>query len=120
MVGMERTIPPALVEHAFHLAAKTAVLSFIVVFGITKAFTNYLAGRLSDRFGCKHMLVAAPLPFRLSSGTTSWEARMGNVAANLLCAHVAASGLCGCTDNSSTVLHDTDLKTAGSLQFEEE
>jgi hypothetical protein len=27
------------------------VLSFIVVFGLSKAFTNYLAGRLSDRFG---------------------------------------------------------------------
>jgi MFS family permease len=33
--------------------AKTAVLSFIVVFGVTKALTNYLAGRLSDRFGAQ-------------------------------------------------------------------
>ncbi len=70
MVGMERTILPPIAEQEFHLSAKTAVLSFIVVFGITKALTNYLAGRLSDRFGRKHVLVggwlvAAPVPFLL-------------------------------------------------------
>ena len=57
----------------FQLAAKTAVLSFIVVFGVTKALTNYLAGRLSDRFGRKHVLVAGwlvavPVPFLLDVG----------------------------------------------------
>lgn len=70
MVGMERTILPPIAEQEFHLAAKSAVLSFIVVFGVTKALTNYLAGRLSDRFGRKHVLVvgwlvAAPVPFLL-------------------------------------------------------
>ena len=70
MVGMERSILPAIAEQEFHLAAKSAVLSFIVVFGVTKALTNYLAGRLSDRFGRKHVLVggwlvAAPVPFLL-------------------------------------------------------
>ena len=70
MIGMERSILPALAEQEFQLAARSAVLSFIVVFGITKAFTNYLAGRLSDRFGRKHVLVggwlvAAPVPFLL-------------------------------------------------------
>jgi MFS family permease len=70
MVGMERTILPPIAERDFQLAAKTAVLSFIVVFGVTKALTNYLAGRLSDRFGRKHVLVAgwlvaAPVPFLL-------------------------------------------------------
>jgi MFS family permease len=70
MVGMERSILPAIAEHDFHLAARAAVLSFIVVFGVTKALTNYLAGRLSDRFGRKHVLVAGwliavPVPFLL-------------------------------------------------------
>jgi hypothetical protein len=70
MVGMERTILSPIAEQEFHLAAKTAVLSFIVVFGVTKALTNYLAGRLSDRFGRKQVLVAgwliaAPVPFLL-------------------------------------------------------
>ena len=70
MVGMERSILPAIAEHDFKLAARAAILSFIVVFGVTKALTNYLAGRLSDRFGRKHVLVggwlvAAPVPFLL-------------------------------------------------------
>jgi MFS family permease len=70
MVGMERAILPPIAEQHYALAAKTAVLSFIVVFGITKAVTNYAAGRLSDRFGRKHILVAgwmiaAPVPFVL-------------------------------------------------------
>ena len=70
MVGMERSILPTIAGTEFHLAAKTAVLSFIVVFGVTKALTNYLAGRLSDRVGRKHVLVAgwlvaAPVPFLL-------------------------------------------------------
>ena len=34
MVGMERSILPAIAEHDFHLAARAAVLSFIVVFGV--------------------------------------------------------------------------------------
>ena len=70
MVGLERSILPAIAEQEFHLAARTAILSFIVVFGVTKALTNYLAGRLSDRFGRKHVLVAGwlvavPVPFML-------------------------------------------------------
>jgi MFS family permease len=70
MVGMERSILPAIAEQEFQLAARAAVLSFIVVFGVTKALTNYLAGRLSDRFGRKQVLVAGwlvavPVPFLL-------------------------------------------------------
>ena len=67
---MERSILPALAEEEFHLVARTAILSFIVVFGVTKALTNYFAGRFSDRFGRKVVLVAgwlvaAPVPFAL-------------------------------------------------------
>jgi MFS family permease len=70
MVGMERSILPALAQEEFLLAARTAVLSFIVVFGVTKALTNYVAGRLSDAYGRKLVLVAgwlvaAPVPFLL-------------------------------------------------------
>jgi MFS family permease len=70
MVGMERSILPAIAEEEFQLAARTAILSFIVVFGVTKALTNYFAGRFSDSFGRKHVLVAgwliaAPVPFLL-------------------------------------------------------
>lgn len=70
MVGMERSILPAMAEANFGLTAKTAVLSFIVAFGVSKALTNYLAGRLSDRVGRKAVLVAGwlvavPVPFLL-------------------------------------------------------
>src|SRR5438477_5115692 len=57
MVGMERSILPAIGEHDFHLVARAAVLSFIVVFGVTNALTNYAAGRLADRVGRKQVLV---------------------------------------------------------------
>jgi MFS family permease len=70
MVGLERTILPAIAEHEFHLAARAAVLSFIVVFGVVKGATNYFAGRLSDVAGRKPILVAGwlaalPVPFML-------------------------------------------------------
>lgn len=78
MVGIERSILPALAEGEFHLAARTAVLSFIVVFGVTKAFTNYLAGHFADRIGRKRVLVAGwlvavPVPFILMwAPTWNW------------------------------------------------
>src|SRR2546426_11050657 len=70
MVGMERSILPPMAEAEFGLRARAAVLSFIVVFGVTQAGTNYLAGRLSDRSGREQVLVAgwlaaAPVPFML-------------------------------------------------------
>jgi MFS family permease len=104
MVGMERTILPPIAEKDFHLAAKTAVLSFIVVFGVTKALTNYLAGRLSDRFGRKHVLVggwlvAIPVPFLLMwAPSWSWV-----LFANALLG--ASQGLTW----STTVIMKTDL-----------
>ena len=70
MVGMERSILPAIAEQEFHLAARTAVLAFILVFGVSKAVTNYLAGRAADRIGRKRVLIAGwliatPVPFLL-------------------------------------------------------
>jgi MFS family permease len=70
MVGMERSILPAIAEQDFNLAARTAILSFIVVFGVSKAMTNYVAGRFADRAGRKVVLVAGwliatPVPFLL-------------------------------------------------------
>ncbi len=70
MVGMERSILPLIAEQEFKLAAHTAILTFIVVFGVSKALTNYFAGRFSDVYGRKIILVAGwliatPVPFLL-------------------------------------------------------
>lgn len=70
MVGLERSILPELAESEFGLAAKTAILSFIVVFGVTKALTNYLTGSLANRLGRKKLLsigwlFALPVPLLL-------------------------------------------------------
>jgi MFS family permease len=70
MVGMERSILPQIAEKEFAISAKTAILSFIIVFGIVKAFTNYYTGALANRFGRKSLLVAGwifgiPIPFML-------------------------------------------------------
>ncbi|MGE3756924.1 MAG: MFS transporter, partial [Pseudobdellovibrionaceae bacterium] len=75
MVGLERSILPELAEKEFHLVAKIAILAFIVVFGLSKAFTNYLAGVFSDRFNRKVILIigwliAIPVPFLLISAPT--------------------------------------------------
>jgi MFS family permease len=78
MIGIERSILPVLAAQEFHLAARFAALSFIVVFGVTKALTNYAAGQLSDRVGRKNVLVAGwmmavPVPFLLMwAPTWNW------------------------------------------------
>lgn len=64
---------------------KTAILSFIIVFGIVKAITNYYTGTLANRFGRKKLLVAGwiiglPIPFILMFAPSwSWI-----IAANVL------------------------------------
>jgi len=70
MIGLERSILPQIAEVEFHIAARTALLSFIVVFGITKAITNYFTGALANRFGRRNLLIigwvlALPVPFIL-------------------------------------------------------
>ena len=70
MVGLERSILPQIAEVEFGMAVKTAILSFIIVFGISKALTNYFMGRLANRYGRKPLLIAGwifaiPVPFLL-------------------------------------------------------
>jgi MFS family permease len=85
MVGLERSILPALAEREFHMTARAGILSFIVAFGVAKALTNYFAGRLSDDVGRKPVLVAGwlialPVPFLLM-WARSWN---GILFANVL------------------------------------
>jgi MFS family permease len=67
MVGLERSILPQLAELEFGMASRSAILSFIIAFGFTKAFTNYFTGRLAGFFGRKRLLIigwlfAIPVP----------------------------------------------------------
>ncbi|MCH6235369.1 MFS transporter [Cognataquiflexum rubidum] len=85
MVGLERSILPQIAEQEFHIAAKTAILSFIIVFGIVKAITNYFAGVFANKVGRKNLLTigwlfAVPVPFILMFAP-SWN---WIVAANIL------------------------------------
>jgi len=85
MVGMERTILPQIAEADFGIAAKTAILSFIVVFGISKAIANYYTGAWANRIGRKNLLILGwlfglPVPFILIYATNwNWV-----IAANIL------------------------------------
>ena len=85
MVGTERTVLPLLGEAEFGIAGYSAMLTFIVAFGLTKAFVNYFAGTLADRFGRKPVLLAGwvaaiPVPLMLI-----WAPSWGWViAANVL------------------------------------
>lgn len=85
MVGIERSILPQIAEVEFGMAAKTAILSFIVVFGIVKALTNYFTGALANKVGRKNLLIigwlfALPVPFVLMyANNWNWI-----IAANIL------------------------------------
>jgi MFS family permease len=85
MVGLERTVVPLIGEREFGLASKTAIVSFIVSFGVTKALLNLVAARLSERVGRKPILVTGwllglPVPFMIM-----WAPSWGWIdAANVL------------------------------------
>lgn len=85
MVGMERSILPNIADAEFHIAAKTAILSFIIAFGVVKAITNYFTGTLADKIGRKNLLligwiIGIPVPFVLMYAP-NWD---WIVAANIL------------------------------------
>lgn len=85
MVGLERTVVPLIGSEEFHLGSTTLITSFIVSFGVVKAFANLATGHLSDVYGRKRLLVvgwllALPTPFLIGWGPTwAWI-----VAANAL------------------------------------
>lgn len=77
MIGLERTILPQIAEADFGIAAKSAILSFIVVFGISKAISNYYTGAFANKIGRKNLLVIGwliglPVPLILIYAT-NWN-----------------------------------------------
>jgi MFS family permease len=85
MVGQERSVLPLLATDVFGVTGVTAILTYLVAFGVTKAGANLLAGALADRYGRKPVLVAGwviglPVPLLLI-----WAPAWGwIVAANVL------------------------------------
>jgi MFS family permease len=104
MVGLERTVLPLIGEEDFDLSSKTAILTFVVAFGASKALMNLGAGALADRVGRKRLLVlgwllALPVPLLIGVAPTWWFV----VAANLFLG--ASQGLAW----SMTVVMKVDL-----------
>lgn len=85
MVGMERVIIPVLAETRFELSSHSAVLTFLITFGLAKALANLYAGRRADRTTRKSLLIlgwllALPVPALLYwAPSWSWV-----VVANIL------------------------------------
>ena len=85
MVGIERTVVPLIGTEEFGVASTTLVVSFIVSFGVVKAFANLISGQLADTWGRKRVLVLGwllglPVPFMIL-----WAPSWGwIIAANVL------------------------------------
>ncbi len=67
MIGIERSILPEFAAAKFNIASTAVLLSFIVIFGISKAIANYFSGFLAAKYTRKKILVlgwiiAFPVP----------------------------------------------------------
>ncbi len=104
MVGLERTVIPLIAETDFSLASKSAILTFLISFGVVKALANLFAGRFSDQWGRKPILIAGwvaglPVPLLIILAPSwSWV-----IFANVLLG--INQGLCW----STTVIMKIDL-----------
>ena len=71
MVGLERSTLPLIGQDSFGVGSSIAVLSFIVAFGLAKAFSNLGAGALAERIGRRRLLilgwlVVLPVPLMIA------------------------------------------------------
>src|ERR671935_360778 len=85
MVGLERSVLPLVGQDDFGLSSKSAILSFVVAFGVAKALANLAAGGLAESAGRKRLLVlgwllALPVPALIAFAPRWWVI----VAANIL------------------------------------
>jgi len=85
MVGIERTVVPLIGAEDFHIESATLITSFIISFGVVKAFANLISGHLADSWGRKRVLVIGwllglPVPFMIIAAP-NWD---WVIAANVL------------------------------------
>jgi MFS family permease len=88
MVGLERSVLPLIGEDDFGLSSKSAILAFVVAFGIAKALANLAAGGLAGRVGRKRLLVlgwllALPVPALIALAPSWWVIVLANVLLGL-------------------------------------
>lgn len=67
MIGIERSIFPEFAAFKFNIHSTSIILSFIVIFGFSKAIANYFSGYLSAKYTRKKVLLlgwilAFPVP----------------------------------------------------------
>jgi MFS family permease len=77
MVGLERSVLPVIAATEFRITSTTAVLSFVAIFGLAKAFTNLASGWLADRRARRATLligwlVALPVPLLILWAGSWW------------------------------------------------
>ena len=104
IVGIERTVVPLIGSEEFGIASTSLVVSFIVSFGVVKAFANLVSGHLADVWGRKRVLILGwliglPVPFMIM-----WAPSWGWV--------IAANALLGVNQGlawSMTVIMKIDL-----------
>jgi len=75
MVGLERSVLPIVGEDDFGLTSTSAILAFVVAFGLAKALANLVAGGLADRVGRRRLLIlgwilALPVPLLIGVAPT--------------------------------------------------
>lgn len=57
MIGLEQTVVPLLGSDEFGIQSNALIVSFIASFGLVKAILNLFAGKISDRWGRKNVLI---------------------------------------------------------------
>lgn len=84
MIGTERSVFSEYANDYFHLDGSASFLSFIIVFGISKAIANYHVGKLSSTYGRKKMLILGwlivlPVPLILIYASQWWMVIVANL-----------------------------------------
>ena len=108
MVGLERSVIPEFAETVFGINGHTALLSFIVAFGLAKSGANMLMGRLTVRYTRKQLLMAGwlfalPVPWLLLYASNWWWVILANLLLGL------NQGLAWSADRKSTRLNSSHV-----------
>lgn len=84
MVGLERSVIPEFAETVFGINGHTALLSFIVAFGLAKSGANLAMGRLATKYTRRQLLLigwlfALPVPWLLLYAGSWWWVIIANL-----------------------------------------